>query len=281
MTIAWEDVRYLEAVGRTGSVGEAARELDVSASTVYRRIGALESAVGHPCLVRGPGAAVLTETGAELAQVGRRTRKEISGVMGRTRAQETAIAGEVSLTTVAALLPFLVEPIGDITARHPLRVTLALGDSGPSVREREVDVAIGVMQRPPPGCWGRRLGKLPYGVYGTAEVLARKPEPLWVTRALTESYSPESAWERAHAIQAATRAPFDALVSLVAGGVGLGLIPRAIAGLHPQLVEVKEHRARVASLERTAWILTHPDLRKTPRVKALMDELTKRFRAVL
>ena len=170
---------------------------------------------------------------------------------------------------------------GDLTARHPLRVTLALGDSGPSVRDREVDVAIGVMQRPPPGCWGRRLGQLPYGVYGTAEVLARKPEPLWVTRALTESYSPESAWERAHASQAATRAPFDALVSLVAGGVGLGLIPRVIAGLHPQLVEVKEHRARVASLERTAWILTHPDLRKTPRVKVLRDELTKRVRAGL
>ncbi len=55
MNIVWEDVRYLEAVGRTGSVGEAARELGVSASTVYRRVGALESAVGHPCLARGPG----------------------------------------------------------------------------------------------------------------------------------------------------------------------------------------------------------------------------------
>lgn len=281
MNIVWEDVRYLEAVGRTGSVGEAARELDVSASTVYRRIGALESAVGYPCLARGPGAAVLTEMGAELAQVGRRTRKEISGVMGRARAQESAIAGEVSLTTVAALLPFLVAPIGELTARHPLRITITLGDKGPSVRDREVDVAIGVMQRPPPGCWGRRLGRLPYGVYGTAEVLARAPEPLWVARALTESYSPESAWERAHATQVATRAPFEALVSLVAGGVGLGLIPRVIAEQHPRLVEVKEHRAGVASLERTAWILTHPDLRKTPRVKALMDALTSRFRALL
>ncbi len=281
MNIVWEDVRYLEAVGRTGSVGEAARELGVSASTVYRRVGALESAVGHPCLARGPTAAVLTEMGVELAQVGRRTRKEISGVMGRARAQEGAIAGEVSLTTVAALLPFLVEPISELTARHPLRVTLALGDKGPSVRDREVDVAIGVMAKPPPGCWGRRIGRLPYGVFGTAEVIARAPEPVWVVRALTESYSPESAWERAHVTEAATRAPFDALVALVAGGVGLGLIPRAIAGLHPQLVEVKEHRARVASLERTAWILTHPDLRKTPRVKALMDALTKRFRDVL
>jgi molybdate transport repressor ModE-like protein len=281
VAIVWEDVRYLEAVERTGSVNGAARELGVSASTVYRRIAALEDAVGCPCLARGPGASVMTETGAMLAQVGRRTRKDLADVAGQVRARETEIVGEVSLTTVDALLPFLVEPIAELTSRHPLHIDLVLADSGPSVRDREVDVAIGVMHRPPAGCWGLRLGKLPYGVYGTAAAIARKPEPVWVARALSEAYSPESAWEREHVTRVAARAQFSALVSLVAGGVGIGLIPRALAALHPQLVELTEYCASVASLERTAWLLTHPDLRKTPRVKALMDALTQRFREVL
>ncbi|MDC0749923.1 LysR substrate-binding domain-containing protein [Polyangium mundeleinium] len=125
------------------------------------------------------------------------------------------------------------------------------------------------------------MGKLPYGVFGTAAAVRREPEPQWVVRALSERSSPESAWEREHATQIATRAQFSALVSLVAGGVGVGLIPRALAALHPQLVEIHAYRERVAPLERTAWLLTHPDLRKTPRVRVLMDALTRRFRAAL
>jgi molybdate transport repressor ModE-like protein len=281
MSILWEDVRYLEAVARTGSVAGAARELGLSASTVYRRIGVLEGAVGCPCLERGQGASGLTETGALLAQVGLRMRKAIADVAGQVHARATEIVGEVSLTTVEALLPFLVEPIAELTAGYPLRVNLILADTGPSVRDREVDVAIGVMKRPPPGCWGVRLGKLPYGVFGTTAAVAREPEPLWVVRALSERSSPESAWEREHVNGFAARAEFNALVSLVAGGVGVGLIPRPLAALHPQLVEIPAYRERVAPLERTAWLLTHPDLRKTPRVRVLMDALTRRFRAAL
>ncbi|MDI3288642.1 LysR family transcriptional regulator [Polyangium sp. 15x6] len=281
MSILWEDVRYLEAVARAGGVGGAARELGVSASTVYRRIAILESTVGAPCLERGPAGGGLTETGAMLAQVGHRMRKALAEVAGHVHAQATEIVGEVSLTTVEALLPFLVDPIAEITTQYPLRVNLILGDSGPSVRDREVDVAIGIMRRPPPGCWGVRLGKLPYGVFGTAEAVRREPEPLWVVRALSERSSPESAWEREHASGYATRAQFSALVSLVAGGVGVGLIPRALAALHPELVEIPAYREHVAPLERTAWLLTHPDLRKTPRVRVLMDALMRRFRAAL
>ncbi|WP_272417716.1 LysR family transcriptional regulator [Polyangium jinanense] len=281
MSILWEDVRYLEAVARAGGVGGAARELGVSASTVYRRIAILESTVGSPCLERGAAGGGLTETGAMLAQVGHRMRKALAEVSGHVHAQATEIVGEVSLTTVEALLPFLVDPIAEITTQYPLRVNLILGDSGPSVRDREVDVAIGVMRRPPTGCWGVRLGKLPYGVFGTAEAVRREPEPLWVVRALSERSSAESAWEREHASRYASRAQFSALVSLVAGGVGVGLIPRAIAALHPELVEIPAYRERVAPLERTAWLLTHPDLRKTPRVRVLMDALTRRFRAAL
>lgn len=281
MSIFWEDVRYLEAVARVGNVAGAARELGVSASTVYRRIAILESALGSPCLERGAGAASLTETGVMLAQVGLRMRKGVADVAGRVHAQATEIVGETSLTTVEALLPFLVDPIAEITARYPLRVNLILADSGPSVRDREVDIAIGVMKRPPPGCWGVRLGKLPYGVFGTTAAIDRQPEPLWVVRALSERSSPESAWEREHVTHFAARAQFSALVSLVAGGIGIGLIPRPLAALHPQLVEVTAFRERVAPLNRIAWLLTHPDLRKTPRIRVVMDALIQQFRATL
>ena len=276
MDLQWEDVRYLEAIERTGTVAAASRELGLSISTLYRRVKLLEDAVGRPCLQRGPTDATVTEAGRALAQVGRKTRKSISEVLGQLRAQEQELEGEVSLTTVTALLPFVEVPLRLFTSRHPLlRATLHLGDDGPSVRDREVDVALGVMRRPPPGCWGRKLVHLTSGVFATREAASARPRR-WLARALAETHSPESAWERAHVEHVSVRAPFAALVPLCAQGLGLCLMPKILAARHPDLVEVHDFDG-LAPLERTVWLLTHPDQRKTPRIVALMDALAEGF----
>jgi DNA-binding transcriptional LysR family regulator len=277
MNFPWDDLRYLEALDRLGKPGAAARELGVSVSTFYRRLAELEAAAGQLCLKRSPAGATLTAFGRSLAQVGRRTRSGLTEVLSELRTRETEIEGEVSLTTVIALLPLVQGPLAELTRRHPsLHVTLHLGDDGPSVRLREVDVALGVMKRPPQGCWGRKLGPLEAGVFATKAAAAAKPRR-WVVRSLAEVSSPESAWERANAGQLAVRAPFHALVELCAAGIGLGLMPRKVAARHPALVELTEFAQSTQSLERTAWLLAHPDQRKTPRVVALMDALAKTF----
>lgn len=272
MHILWDDLRCIEAIDRTGKVGIAARDLGVSVSTLYRRIAALETQLGERCLVRG-GEGSLTEVGLMLARVGRKTRVALAEVNSFVVDRETRVVGEVSLTTVPSLLPFIEAPIARLTAAHPgLHVSLHLGDDGPSVRDREVDVALAITPRPPPGCWGRRVARLPYGVFGTAEAIARRPQH-FVVRALDERSSPESAWERSHVEHVAARAAFHALVDLTAAGVGLGLMPRALAQRHPGLVEDPTHAASVVRLERTVWLLTHPDRRFMPRIAALMDAL--------
>lgn len=277
MDLSWDDLRYLEALERTGRPGHAARELGISLSTFYRRIAELEQAVGRLCLKRSPSGASLTEFGHSLAVIGRRTRGGLTEVFAELRANETAVEGEVSLTTVVALLPLIEAPLARLTQKHAkLNVKLSLGDDGPSVRQREVDVALGVMRRPPQGCWGRKLTQLDVGVFATKEAATREPRR-WVVRALSEVTSPESAWERQHTSNFAVRAPFHALVQLCAAGVGLGLMPRLLAKQHESLVEVKEFAPLVTSLERTVWLLTHPDLRRTPRVVALMSALATAF----
>lgn len=279
--MSWDDVRHLEAVDRLGSVAAAARELGISASTVYRRVAALEESVGEPCLVRGPGKAVLTERGRELARVGRAMRTSLAQVAGAARARETEVRGEVSLTTVEGFLPYLVRPIAALTAQHPeLRVSLHLGESGPSVRRREVDVAIGVMPRPPAGCWGRRVLRIRYGVFGTRAALDRRPAPRWVVSGPALQHTPEAEWERTHAHDVAASGSRAAMVAMMVEGVGVGLIPRPTAAAHAALVELKSHRASAQHLERTAWVLTHPDARKTPRIVVLMKALTAALRAL-
>ena len=275
--LQWEDLRFLDAIVRAGTIADAARDLGVAPSTIYRRMTALEAATGQSCIVRGDGVVALTDAGRALAKVAHHTRRGLLEAQGVLRAKDTAVAGEVSLTTVESLLPYLAGPIAELTARHPITVTLTLADRGPSVRDREVDCAIAIVQRPPPSCWGRRLCKLPYGVFGTQEALAREPERLWVTREEAERSSPESAWEREHAGRVAARAKFSAVVDLAAMGVGVALLPRLLAKMKDALVEAPEYRAGAAHLTRNAWILTHEDQRKTPRVAALVDALVRHF----
>ncbi|MFO0597094.1 MAG: LysR family transcriptional regulator [Myxococcaceae bacterium] len=271
----WDDLRYLEAIDRTGNVRAAAREGQIAVSTLYRRVATLEARLGERCLVRGESDGSLTPLGRSLAQLGRRVRSGLSEVFGELRASESSLAGTVSLTTVEALLPLLRAPLAQLTQAHPgLCVELHLGDSGPSVRKRQVDVALGVMKRPPEACWGRKVGKLDAGVFGTAEAV-RGPRR-WVLRSLDEASSPESAWEREHAVSVAVRAPFHALVSLVAAGAGVGLMPRLL-GAHHGLTEVESLRTTTAHLTRPLWVLTHEGNRKSPRVQALCSALTGAF----
>jgi DNA-binding transcriptional LysR family regulator len=278
----WDDLRYLEAIHRTGSVGHAARALKISASTVYRRIAVLEASLGYPCIVRGTEPSVLTDAGRALAKVGEKTRVLLAETAGAVRARETEISGEVSVTTVEALGPFLVAPIAELTAKHPgLRVAVHLADSGPSVRRREVDVAIAIMPRPPAGCFGRRILRIPYGVFGTKEAAKRKPSPRWIVRGARIRHSPEAAWEAVHASDvAAASSLLTGLVDLVVGGVGVGLVPRMIAARHPHLVELTKYREAVTTLERVAWVLIHPEQKRTPRVTALVDVVAKAFAAI-
>ena len=65
--LPWDDLRFLLAAERSGSLSRAARELGVSLSTISRRLRTLEEAIGRPLFVRTPSG--LEPTSAALALV--------------------------------------------------------------------------------------------------------------------------------------------------------------------------------------------------------------------
>jgi molybdate transport repressor ModE-like protein len=277
-SVHWDDLRCLAAVQQHGSISAAARALGLGSSTLYRRITVLEQMLGEPCLVRGRSGATLSEAGLSLAKVAHQTSRSLDQVLTSLHDRSTRVEGAVSVTTVESLFPFIRQPITELCQKYPaLEISLHLGDSGPSVRDREVDVALAIVPRPPAGCWGRRVARLGYGVFATKSAALSTPRR-WVVRPRSES-SPEAAWERANAELVAMHAPFHSLVHLCAGGAGLGLIPKHLAAPHPTLEEVREYGASLKKLERTLWILTHPDRRTVPRIRAVMSALARPWSA--
>lgn len=272
----WDDLQHLEALARTGSATAAARELSIAASTVYRRIEALSESIGSPLLVRGAPDVRLTSAGTQLVELARRMKQGLAAVGQSTQARAAHPTGRVSLTTVEGFLPLLIEPLADLSARYPdLEIALHLGDSGPSVRRREVDVALGVMARPPRGLLGRRVLRIGFGVFGTEDAVARDPRR-WVVVGPPLEHAPEAAWERKHAHRVAVAVGSrHAFYGLVRRGVGVGLMPRPVAQRYPELQEVEECAESAAQVERSAWTLIHPEMRDDARVRAVVDGLVE------
>lgn len=275
MSISWDDLRILEAFGRLGSAGKAARELGVAVATVYRRIAALEEAVGVACIHRGSRGetAKLSDAGRRLASVGQSTREALAEANRLNALGDDRLAGTIGLTTVEGFVPLLDAPLAELAGKHPeMTVEVHIGDRGPSVRKRAVEVSISVMHHPPEVLWGRKLFDIDYGVFGTAQAIQREPLR-WVTLR-AEDASALGQWEAAQAGVVAARTNSRALaMSLAQGGTGVIVLPRLLGQRCSEMVELERYRKSLESLRIPAWILTHPDIRQHPRVVALMTAL--------
>jgi DNA-binding transcriptional LysR family regulator len=88
-------------------------------------------------------------------------------------------------------------------------------------------------------------------------------------------------WMREHlgAAQVRVRVDiFNAVAAMLRTGIGVGILPTFMEDKHPELVPVSE---LIPELSVPVWMLTHPDLRETARVRAFMrfvgDALSRRL----
>lgn len=272
--LSWDDLRFIEALERLGKSGDAARELGVATSTVYRRITTLERGLGVRCVEEGGG---VTARGRELAELARNTQTALSGIARRAHDHRAEAKGVVTLTTVDGFAPLLVEPLAQLARHYPgLRVHLHIDSRGLSLRKRQADIALSIVPRPPPHLIGRKLFTIEYAVYGVPRLAERPHDAGWIVLGWPLSSTREARWEQKHVPDASVVVATPsrrAFLDLVRAGVGVGLLPRPLARLHPQLQELEEHRPTLLDVTRPAWLLTHPELRDETRVRVVMDAI--------
>ncbi len=277
--LCWDDLRYLEALERLGSASSAGRELGVATSTVYRRMSALEGALGVPCLARGEG---VTRVGRELAELARGTAGRLIEIGRRTHGQRLEVEGSVTISTGDGFAALLAAPMAALASACPrLKIDLHISTTGLSLRKRQADIALSVADRPKPHLIGRRLFPIEFGVFGTQAMAAAPEHARWIVLGWPLQTTREARWERA-------RVPLESVVvatpsrrtfvDLVVAGLGLGLLPRRLARMHPQLVEVTSFRPETESLTRPAWLLTHPELQHHARIAVVMQTLAEHLR---
>ncbi|MEM6730223.1 MAG: LysR substrate-binding domain-containing protein [Myxococcota bacterium] len=162
-----------------------------------------------------------------------------------------------------------------------LSLQLVCGDEMHNLSQREADIAVRATESPPPFLVGRRVGRLETGVYAHAAFTETSLEEIpWIgwsgleeTEGVVGRVRQEVGGRGAFVIHADS---YGMVVELARHGAGATVLPRVLGDREPELVCL---RGPIDAI--TLWVLTHPDLRHTPRIKKVMSETAELFKTFL
>ena len=274
------DLTYVAAVARTGSLAAAARELQVNHATVFRRIASLENTLGLRLFDRHKGRYVATTAGEELAATGTAVAATAERTLRKVAGYEMQPSGVVRITTTDSIAMHLLNSaLLQCRATYPeISLHVGIDNAMLDLARRDADIAVRPTLRPPDYLIGKLIAPLAFAVYGAQDYLRQHPSQDLATHqwlALSEAY------ERHRSLQWLQRTVpleqvglrmdgFASLARACADGLGLAVLPCWMGDAAPALRRVQEPQAELAS---ELWLLTHPDLRHTPRVQAVFKTL--------
>ena len=286
----WHDLQTFLAIARSGSLQGAARSLGVNHSTVFRRLNAFEAALGVRLFERLPGGYQPTPAGEDLRASAARIEQEVQGVERRLLGGDVRLIGSLRFTTTDTLAQGLLGPhLAAFHRRYPgIELELVTGNAFFSLSRREADVALRPGRQTEDAMVGRRLGWIAVALYGAQSYLAQRPPPLsadelgrhaLISGDASLGHLPAVRWLAMLAPAAAVVLRCNSWLSQLAAaraGLGLAALPCFLGDAEPALVRVLPPEPALAS---ELWLLTHPELRRSARVRAFMDSLAAGLRA--
>ena len=293
--LEWDDLRHFLAFARAGSMQAAAKALGVNLSTVQRRIADLEERVGRRLVERHLGGYRLTELGQQLQPAAERVDAAVAAFERQIAASDKDLTGTIRLTCGSILAEHLRRSslLDKFHAGHSgLLVELLVSDRLLDLSKGEADVALRAGEPQDETLVGRKIAEAPWALYASRTYVERhgRPERIEdIDRHLVVGCDdpiaryPGARWLRSVAPRAtvATRSDnWPGLVLAVKSGAGLAALLAFQGDSEPELVRVIGDIGLVTPY----YLLMHPDMRQTPRVRAFADFVTsevKSFRTLL
>jgi DNA-binding transcriptional LysR family regulator len=279
--LAWDDFRLVKIIAEARGLTGAAATLGVNHSTVFRRLGQLEAGLGVKLFDRHRTGYALTTAGEEMCAIAERMDEDINGFARKIAGQAIAPAGELRVTTSDSLLVHLLMPIlAGFRARYPeIRLDLVPVNQALNLSKRDADVALRATDAPPETLVGRRLATISWALYGRREDFpdAEPPDLAtlygrdWVTLGDNLSGLKVAKFVREHVAPERIAAKISTVLGLaeaIEAGLGIGAAPCLIGDARPGLRRLSEPRPEFSA---GLWLLTHPDLRRSARVRVFLD----------
>jgi DNA-binding transcriptional LysR family regulator len=291
--LSWDDFRFVRAVAHAHSLAAAAHLLGVNHSTVFRRLGQIETRLGSRLFERNRNGYSLTPCGEEMVRLAENMENDICAFERQITGRDLRPSGDLRVTTNDAFATYLLPEIFAAFRRAYPEITLdvVISSQHLDLSKRDADVAVRATYRPPDTMVGRRVAVFACAVFGTVEsqqeysgsdLIAHAS--YWIglsdnlagtkmAKWMDDNVPPERVVYRVNSMLGRAEA--------AAAGIGVALMPSGIGYSVPGLVQLGP---TIPDVGAELWLLTHPDLRQAARVRAFMDfvaaELAKKRKLI-
>lgn len=279
----WDRLQYFLMVARHGTLARAGAALGVDATTVSRRVSALETALGQTLFERAPRGFLLTAAGRALVPHAEAMAAAAARIHS-AREDGARLSGQLRVSVSEGFGGSFIAPrLAAFVAAHPeLEIDLVASSGFLNPSRREADMAV-LLARPRKGpLITRKLADYSLGLYAPADradwhaaieavPLSRAAIPVvgYVPDIL---YAPELDYlgEFEPGLRANVRSSsILAQRRMIAGGAGVGILPCFLAAGDPALVRVRAGQ----TIGRSFWLALHRDVAPQPRIRAFIDWL--------
>ena len=268
------DLKAFVAVAETGSINRAAAKLNLTQPAVTRRVQSLEAAIGVPLLDRSSKPPSLTEDGHQALAHGRRVLSAIEDLSMRVGSKR-GLSGEFRIGIAPGFADSVLgRPLDNLMRNFPnISLRIASGWSGEllaALQSQALDAALVLLTEPQLVDKDLELSSFPQEA--VVIVAARKATiqaspsvaelalNRWVLNprgcAFRSALQRALDRERGHLNLGAEVQGYDLQLSLIARGVGLGLVPKSRWQSSPYRKEIKLIEPRDFRLIVTSAVVT-------------------------
>lgn len=289
----WDDARVLLALFRKRTLRGAAHQLSVNATTIGRRLEALEAALGARLFDR-TGEGVLPTAAAErLLPHAEQLEQAALGLAAAAVGFEREPEGVVRISAVPGLADHFVAPSAIRLLRKYPKLQLEIDSSigYADLTRREADLALRIVRPTTGDLVAQKLNETPDVILGSAAyvkelgTLKRFADARWLGWGHDLDGLPSAVWLREHVPESAVilrSSSIQALLGAAESGAGLVVLSRSFIGVRP-LVEARLSAALAASARELPslelWLVGHRALREVPRISVvwqfILDEVAR------
>jgi len=282
-TLNWSSMKDFLAVAECGSLSEAARRLGVSQPTLTRRMAALENSLRAEIFRRSPRGLVLTEAGEALLEPARQMQAGAQAAELAVSGRDLTLEGLVRITATEGLaVAWLIPALAGFRRQQPhIDVEVIVRNTALNVLRREADIALRLGRPQQAELVARRMSDLTLGLYASRayiEEMGRPEKQADLAEHRGVAFDEGDVYTGAGAFlekglgdaRVVFRAnTLGAQRAAIRAGMGIGGQTCFIADRDPELVRViPETEVRFE-----IWLVTHPGLRRSARIRAMYDFL--------
>jgi DNA-binding transcriptional LysR family regulator len=279
--LAWDDLRIFLAVHRARSHAGAARALQTAATTVGRRLAAMEAEVGARLFTRTPEGLAPSAAARRLLPHAERVEVEVLEAERALAGADARVTGTVRVTSGDGFATLVLAPaLPAFLEKHPgLTLEIRADVRSLDLTRGEADIAIRLYRPRERSLVARRLGLEHTALFAAPAYLARRGTPrtardlarhdlILYDEHLDDMRSQAWLLRVAAGARIAVRANSTAVMhAACAAGAGIALRALPEVGRDPRFAPVLP-ALRPAPFE--VWAVTHPDLRSAARVAAVL-----------